>query len=82
MANLRLDYQPLFGKMSPHSSKTGPGRRWKSSLGKPLLAGSALGSDKFRNICDMETIPPETDVLINNAHFPSFTSPKFPFRRS
>ena len=37
----RLDYQPLFGKMSPHSSpewalrggsKTGPGRRWKSSL--------------------------------------------------
>ena len=39
---LRLDYQPLFGKMSPHSSpervslrggsKTGPRRRWKSSL--------------------------------------------------
>ena len=42
----RLDYQPLFGKMSPHSSperaflffsfrggsKTGPGRRRKSSL--------------------------------------------------
>ena len=30
----RLDYQPLFGKMSPHSSpiKTGPERRWKSSL--------------------------------------------------
>ncbi|CAH3184552.1 unnamed protein product [Porites evermanni] len=28
----------------------------------------------------MEAIPPETDVLINNAHFPSFTSPKFPFR--
>ena len=37
-----LDYQPLFGKMSPHSSprksslrggsKTGPGRRRKSSL--------------------------------------------------
>ena len=49
---------------------------------KPLLTGSALGGDNFRNICDMETIPPETDVLINNAHFPSFTSPKFPFRRS
>ena len=36
----RLDYQPLFGEMSPHSSpprggsKTGPGRRRKSSLGK------------------------------------------------
>ena len=29
---VRLDYQPLFGKMSPHSSKTGPGRRRKSSL--------------------------------------------------
>ena len=38
----RLDYQPLFGKMSPHSSperasfrggsKTGPGRRRNSSL--------------------------------------------------
>ena len=32
----RLDYQPLFGKMSPHSSRggsqTGPGRRRKSSL--------------------------------------------------
>ena len=36
----RLDYQPLFGKMSPHLSpsslrgglKTGPGRRRKSSL--------------------------------------------------
>ena len=27
-----LDYQPQFGKMSPHSSKTGPGRRRKSSL--------------------------------------------------
>ena len=52
--------------------------RREEKVGKPLLAGSALGSDKFRNICDMETIPPETDVLINNAHFPSFTSPKFP----
>ena len=57
------------------------GRR-EEKVGKPLLTGSALGGDKFRNICDMETIPPETDVLINNAHFPSFTSPKFPFRRS
>ena len=27
-----LDYQPLFGKMSPHLSKTGPGRQRKSSL--------------------------------------------------
>ena len=39
MVGPRLDYQPLFGKMSPHSSpprggsKTGPGRRRKSSLG-------------------------------------------------
>ena len=41
----RLDYQPLSGKMSPHSSprrslsseriKTGPGRRRKSSLSQP-----------------------------------------------
>ena len=38
--DLRLDYQPLFGKMSPHSSslslrggsKTGPGRQRKLSL--------------------------------------------------
>ena len=56
--------------------------RREEKVGKPLLTGSALGGDKFRNICDMETIPPETDVLINNAHFPSFISPKFPFRRS
>ena len=56
--------------------------RREEKVGKPLLTGSALGGDKFRDICDMETIPPETDVLINNAHFPSFTSPKFPFRRS
>ena len=54
----------------------------EEKVGKPLLTGSALGDDKFRNICDMETIPPETDVLINNAHFPSFISPKFPFPRS
>ena len=31
---VRLDYQPLFGKMSPHSSKTRTGRRRKSSLTK------------------------------------------------
>ena len=53
--------------------------RREEKVGKPLLTGSALGGDKFRDICDMETIPPETEVLINNAHFPSFTSPKFPF---
>ena len=46
------------------------------------LLGTVNSGDKFRNICDIETIPPETDFLINNAHFPSFTSPKFPFRRS
>ena len=56
--------------------------RREEKVGKPLLTGSTLGGDKFHNICDMETIPPETDVLINNAHFPLFTSPKFPFRRS
>ena len=56
--------------------------RREEKVGKPFLTGSALSGDKFCNICDMETIPPETDVLINNAHFPSFTSPKFPFRRS
>ena len=43
---------------------------------------SARSSDKCHDICDMETIPPETDVLIKNAHFPSFLAPKFPFRRS
>ena len=37
--NDRLDYQPLFGKMSPHSSKTGPGRRRKSSLGQRHING-------------------------------------------
>ena len=56
--------------------------RREEKVGKPLLAGSALGGDKFPNIYDMDTIRPETDVLINNAHFPSFTLPKFPFRRS
>ena len=50
------------------------GRR-EEKVGKHLLTGSALGGVKFRNICDMETIPPETDVLINKAYFPSFTSP-------
>ena len=57
-------------------------REEKRREGKPLLTGSALGGDKFRDICDMETIPPETEVLINNAHFPSFTSPKFPLLNS
>ena len=47
--------------------------RKEEKVGKPLLTGSTLGGDKFRDICDMETIPPETDVLINNAHFPSFS---------
>ena len=44
--------------------------RKEEKVGKPLLTGSTLGGPKFRDICDMETIPPETDVLINNAHFP------------
>ena len=56
--------------------------RREEKVGKPLLTGSALGGDKFRDICNMETIPPETDVLINDAHFPSFTSSKFPFPKS
>ena len=56
--------------------------RREEKVGKPLFTGSALGGDKFRNICDMKTIPLETDVLVNAAHFSSFTSPKFPFRRS
>ena len=55
--------------------------RREEKVDKPLLTGSAPGGDKFSDICNMETILPETDVLINNAHFPSFTSPKFPFRR-
>ena len=49
--------------------------RRERKVGKPLLTGSALGDDKFLDICDMETILPEPDVLINNAHFPLFTSP-------
>ena len=53
--------------------------RREEKVDKPLLTGSAPGGDKFSDICNMETILPETDVLINNAHFPSFTSPKFPF---
>ena len=56
--------------------------RREDKAGKPLLTGSSLGGDKYLDICDMETVPPETDVLINNAHFPSLTAPKFPFRRS
>ena len=61
------------------AAESGTGQERFANL---LLTGSALGGDKFRDSCDMETIPPETDVLINNAHFPSFTSPKFPFGRS
>ena len=44
--------------------------RREEKVGKPLLAGSALGGNKFRDICDMETILPGTDVLINNAKIP------------
>ena len=55
--------------------------RREEKVDKPLLTGSAPGGDKFSDICDMETILPETDVLIKNAHFLSFTVPKFPFRR-
>ena len=55
--------------------------RREEKVDKPLLTGSAPGGDKFSDICNMETILPETDVLIKNAHFPSFTWPKFPFRR-
>ena len=44
--------------------------RREEKVGKPLSTGSALGGDKFHDICDMETIPPETDVLINNAKIP------------
>ena len=55
--------------------------RREEKVDKPLLTGSAPGGDKFSDICNMETILPETDVLKKNAHFPSFTSPKFPFRR-
>ena len=57
-------------------------KRIEEKVGKPLLTGSALGGDKFRDIWDIETIPPEIVVLINNVHFPSFTLPKFPFQRS
>ena len=55
--------------------------RREEKVDKPILTGSAPGGDKFSDICNMETILPETDVLIKNAHFPSFTLPKFPFRR-
>ena len=55
--------------------------RREEKVDKPLLTGSAPGGDKFSDICNMETILPETDVLKKNAHFPSFTSPNFPFRR-
>ena len=51
----------------------------EEKVGKLLLTGSALGGDKFCDFCDMETILPEPNVLIENAHFPSFRSPKFPF---
>ena len=45
--------------------------RREVKIGKPLLTGSALCGDEFRNICDVETILSETDVLIENTHFPS-----------
>ena len=53
----RLDYQPLFGKMSPHSSlrggsETGPGRRWKSSLVWGVSPQSrSLFSASFQTFC-------------------------------
>ena len=41
-------------------------------VGKPLLTGSALGGDKFRDICDMETselgLPVVTLCLANRTH--------------
>ena len=54
--------------------------RREEKVGKPLLTGSALGGDKFRDICicDMETIPPETQghpmdlflkISVLQAHF-------------
>ena len=43
----RLDYQPLFGKMSPHSS---PGERWKSSLDLWLLRHTGE-PQRGRNSC-------------------------------
>ena len=55
------------------------GERREEKVGKILSTGSALGGDKFRDFCDMETILPEPNVLIDNAHFPSFKSAKFPF---
>ena len=59
----RLDYQPLFGKMSPHSSpervsfrggsKTGPGRRRKSSLNKGLLLITVKVQQVLEKNCDI-----------------------------
>ena len=37
----------------------------EKKVGKPLLTQSALSSDEFHEFCDMVTIPPETDVVIN-----------------
>ena len=38
--------------------------RREEKVGKPLLTGSALDGDKFRDKCDMETIPPETQFSL------------------
>ena len=49
---IRVDYQPLFGKMSPHSwgSKTGPGRRRKSSLTNIYTLFSSFENFHFNGI--------------------------------
>ena len=40
--------------------------RREEMVGKPLLTGSALSSDNLQDICDVEAVPPEADVLIKN----------------
>ena len=39
-------------------------KRREKKVGKPLLTGSALDGDWFRDICDMDTIPPETQFSL------------------
>ena len=56
--------------------------RKEEKVDKPLLTGSAPGGDKFSDICNMETILPETDVLITKRIFSIIHIAKIPISKA
>ena len=56
--------------------------RREEKVDKPLLTGSAPGGNKFSDICNMETILPETDVLITKRTFSIIHIAKIPISKA